>query len=78
MASLVVTSAEDSIAQTQTHGPAQLAASGPRASGNRPDYELLMETIYEGYLLHLVGAAHRSSRLERKTWACWPATACTH
>ena len=33
-------------------GPAQLAASGPRASGNEQDYELLVETIYEGYLLH--------------------------
>ncbi len=33
-------------------GPAQLAASGPRAEGSREDYELLIETIYEGYLLH--------------------------
>jgi hypothetical protein len=33
-------------------GPAQLAASGPRAEGRREDYELLIETIYEGYLLH--------------------------
>jgi hypothetical protein len=33
-------------------GPAQLAASGPRAAGSREDYELLIETIYEGYLLH--------------------------
>jgi hypothetical protein len=32
--------------------PAQLAASGPRAAGHREDYELLIETIYEGYLLH--------------------------
>jgi hypothetical protein len=32
--------------------PAQLAASGPRAEGSREDYELLIETIYEGYLLH--------------------------
>lgn len=33
-------------------GPAQLAASGPRAEGRREDYELLVEAIYEGYLLH--------------------------
>jgi hypothetical protein len=32
--------------------PARLAASGPRAEGHREDYELLIETIYEGYLLH--------------------------
>jgi hypothetical protein len=32
--------------------PAQLAASGPRAEGRREEYELLVETIYEGYLLH--------------------------
>jgi len=33
-------------------GPAQVAASGPRAGADRPEYELLVETIYEGYLLH--------------------------
>jgi hypothetical protein len=33
-------------------GPAQLAASGPRIDGRGGDYELLIETIYEGYLLH--------------------------
>jgi hypothetical protein len=33
-------------------GPAQLAASGPRVNGLAADYELLIETIYEGYLLH--------------------------
>ena len=33
-------------------GPAQLAASGPRADGRREEYELLVEAIYEGYLLH--------------------------
>ena len=32
--------------------PAQLAAAGPRAEGSRADYELLIEAIYEGYLLH--------------------------
>lgn len=33
-------------------GPARLAASGPRAEGRREEYELLVEAIYEGYLLH--------------------------
>ena len=32
--------------------PAALAAAGPRAAGRREDYELLVEAIYEGYLLH--------------------------
>ena len=32
-------------------GPAQLAAAGPRVEG-AAEYELLVETIYEGYLLH--------------------------
>ena len=38
--------------QPAADGPAQLAASGPRASGRREEYELLIEAIYEGYLLH--------------------------
>jgi hypothetical protein len=33
-------------------GPAQLAASGPRAADAAQEYELLLEAIYEGYLLH--------------------------
>jgi hypothetical protein len=33
-------------------GPAQTAAAGPRAHGSSAEYELLVETIYEGYLLH--------------------------
>lgn len=33
-------------------GPAQLAASGPRVDGRGAEYELLVEAIYEGYLLH--------------------------
>ena len=33
-------------------GPAQLAARGPRTEGRRAEYELLVEAIYEGYLLH--------------------------
>jgi hypothetical protein len=37
---------------SELESPAQLAASGPRAEGHREDYELLIEAIYEGYLLH--------------------------
>jgi len=33
-------------------GPAELAAGGPRAQGRPEEYELLVEAIYEGYLLH--------------------------
>jgi hypothetical protein len=33
-------------------GPAATAAAGPRAEGRREEYELLVEAIYEGYLLH--------------------------
>ena len=36
----------------QPVGPAAIAASGPRAAGRREEYELLVEAIYEGYLLH--------------------------
>ncbi len=32
--------------------PAQIAASGPRAQAHSEEYELLVEAIYEGYLLH--------------------------
>ncbi|HMD57086.1 MAG TPA: hypothetical protein VKG82_06405 [Solirubrobacteraceae bacterium] len=32
--------------------PAALAAGGPRTAGRRGEYELLIEAIYEGYLLH--------------------------
>jgi hypothetical protein len=35
-----------------TPGPAQTAAAGPRTGHARAEYELLVETIYEGYLLH--------------------------
>ena len=33
-------------------GPPQLAASGPRVAGRERDYELLLEMIYEGSILH--------------------------
>ncbi len=36
-------------------GPAQIAASGPRARGNEAEYELLIEMIHEGTLLHYGG-----------------------
>jgi hypothetical protein len=53
MASLVGGEPMDgSAAATPADGPAQLAASGPRVNGRGADYELLIETIYEGYLLH--------------------------
>jgi hypothetical protein len=32
--------------------PARAAADGPRAEGRREEYELLVEAVYEGYLLH--------------------------
>jgi hypothetical protein len=32
--------------------PAGVASRGPRAQGRRDEYELLVEAIYEGYLLH--------------------------
>jgi hypothetical protein len=33
-------------------GPAQVAAMGPRTEERAEEYELLVEAIYEGYLLH--------------------------
>jgi hypothetical protein len=32
--------------------PAEIAAEGPRTEHRREEYELLVEAIYEGYLLH--------------------------
>jgi hypothetical protein len=32
--------------------PASIAAQGPRAEDRRDEYELVVEAIYEGYLLH--------------------------
>lgn len=37
-------------------GPAQVAASGPSAAANRPEYELLIEMIIEGSRLHYGGS----------------------
>jgi hypothetical protein len=41
-------------AASHPHGqsPARVAASGPRTEGRTEQYELLVEAIYEGYLLH--------------------------
>jgi len=39
-------------AELEPGGPATAAAAGPRAAGRRDEYELLVEAIYEGYLLH--------------------------
>lgn len=33
-------------------GPPQLAAAGPRVAGDAEEYELLLEMIFEGSLLH--------------------------
>jgi len=42
----------DSSAGPVVRSPALLAAEGPRTEGRRDEYELLVEAIYEGYLLH--------------------------
>ena len=42
----------EDLAGPPAHGPAQVVAAGPRAEGSSAEYELLVETIYEGYLLH--------------------------
>jgi hypothetical protein len=52
IASLVVKDGERPQLVTEGVGPAQVAASGPRAKAAPEEYELLVETIYEGYLLH--------------------------
>jgi len=38
--------------RTDGDSPAVLAAGGPRALPRRDEYELLIEAVYEGYLLH--------------------------
>jgi hypothetical protein len=43
---------EDRAGASLGDSPARLAAEGPRADGRREQYELLVEAIYEGYLLH--------------------------
>jgi hypothetical protein len=52
MATLIAADAPEDLLSSSTPGPAQTAAAGPRTQRDRDEYELLMETIYEGYLLH--------------------------
>jgi hypothetical protein len=42
----------DGVGDGECDSPASAAAQGPRAQGRREEYELLVEAIYEGYLLH--------------------------
>jgi hypothetical protein len=42
----------DDVGGELADGPPQRAASGPRAAGREADYELLLEMILEGSLLH--------------------------
>jgi hypothetical protein len=44
--------AEPSAGPPDGSGPPQLAASGPRVAGRADEYELLLEMIFEGSLLH--------------------------
>jgi hypothetical protein len=53
MASLLGSEGADPGAGGNGSSPAQLAVSGPRIrDGQAPEYELLIDAIYEGYLLH--------------------------
>jgi len=53
MATLVGSEAPGELArESATVSPARVAAEGPRTEGRREDYELLVEAIYEGYLVH--------------------------
>ena len=38
--------------RAKSQSPASVAAAGPRTRARREEYELLVEAIYEGYLLH--------------------------
>jgi hypothetical protein len=52
MATLIDPAGQDDAARPPDSSPASVAAQGPRAEGRREEYELLVEAIYEGYLLH--------------------------
>jgi len=43
---------EPGAGEPERPSPARVAAEGPRTEGRREEYELLVEAIYEGYLLH--------------------------
>jgi hypothetical protein len=45
-------SGEAAVAPSSVKSPASVAAQGPRTATQRGEYELLVEAIYEGYLLH--------------------------
>ena len=52
---LIATLIEDAARPDQrakSQSPASVAAAGPRTRARREEYELLVEAIYEGYLLH--------------------------
>jgi hypothetical protein len=44
--------ADGDLPEASRRGPPQIAAAGPRAAGQRAEYELLLEMILEGSLLH--------------------------
>ncbi|MHB8491435.1 MAG: hypothetical protein ACYDA6_04360 [Solirubrobacteraceae bacterium] len=52
LADLINVPPSDTARTANPPGPAQIAAGGPRAARDRGRYELLVEAIYEGYLLH--------------------------
>jgi hypothetical protein len=52
LAGLLADGSVDGSVDGSAPSPAALAAAGPRAAGRREEYELLVEAIYEGYLLH--------------------------
>ena len=56
-------------------GTPQLAASGPRAAGREAEYELLLEMIFEGSLLHYGSARVRATTIP--TWPCCSAISST-
>jgi hypothetical protein len=49
---LMATLVADDLPRSGEPGPAQMAAAGPRSAWAPDEYELLVEAIYEGYLLH--------------------------
>jgi hypothetical protein len=52
LATLLLEPGAQPAAASETSSPACVAARGPRAAGRREEYEVLLEAIYEGYLLH--------------------------
>lgn len=52
IATLVDSPSADGFDGQTLASPARVAAEGPRTETSREEYELLVEAIYEGYLLH--------------------------